>query len=425
MADFRLGRLKFNWRGNWATSTAYVIDDIVKFGANSYVCTVNHTSVSNETSFYATDLSKWSLHTEGITNRGDWQSGVYYKVNDIVKYGNTQYRVVTGFSTTGFTTTNVTEYIKAFNYEDTWNSGTEYQVGDVVAYGGYTYIATSTNTNKPPSYNLASDWDILTTGFTAVGTYSTTTAYKQGDVVQYGGYSYVAISTSTNVIPSNTASWSLVVKGINWVGTWSSTTTYRLGDAVKRLSNSYVGIATTNVNIDPATDSLGQYWNTLSEGASTNVMTTTGDTVYQSGAGAARLPIGTNGQVLTVSSGGVPNWENNNTTYPVFYVTEEGSNSNDGKSISRSFATLRYAVGIVTGPATIYVKAGVYDEQLPIIVPEEVTIVGDNLRTTKIRPAAGNADFQVLTLASVPPTVSYGSTISNGAWNQSCKNFRL
>lgn len=415
MADFRLGRLKFNWRGNWATSTAYVIDDIIKFGANTYVCTQNHTSVANETSFYATDLSKWSLHTEGVTSRGDWQSGTYYKVNDIVKYGNTQYRVLTGFSTTGFTTSNLTEYLSGFEYEDTWNSGTEYQVGDVVSYGGYTYIATSIHTNKPPSYNLTSDWDILTTGFTAVGTYSTSTAYKQGDVVQYGGYSYVAISTSTNVAPINTNSWSLVVKGISWVGTWSSTTTYRLGDAVKRLSNSYVGVATTSINVDPSTDSLGEYWNTLSEGASTNVMTTTGDTVYQSGAGAARLPIGNNGQVLSVSSGGVPNWENNNVTYPVYYVTEEGSDSNNGRNISRSFATLRHAVGIVTGPATIYVKAGVYEEQLPIIVPEEVTIVGDNLRTTKIVPAAGNSDFQVVTLASVPTSVSYGSTISNGA----------
>jgi len=31
MADFRLGRLKFKWRGSWTASTAYVIDDIVKF----------------------------------------------------------------------------------------------------------------------------------------------------------------------------------------------------------------------------------------------------------------------------------------------------------------------------------------------------------------------------------------------------------
>jgi len=49
MADFRLGRLKFNWRGDWAPSTAYVIDDIVKFGANTYVVTTNHTSTADET----------------------------------------------------------------------------------------------------------------------------------------------------------------------------------------------------------------------------------------------------------------------------------------------------------------------------------------------------------------------------------------
>ena len=50
MAEFRLGRLKFNWRGDWTTSTAYVVDDIVRFGATSYVCTVNHTSDSSSTS---------------------------------------------------------------------------------------------------------------------------------------------------------------------------------------------------------------------------------------------------------------------------------------------------------------------------------------------------------------------------------------
>ena len=65
MADFRLGRLKFNWKGNWTTSTAFVIDDIVKYGANAYVCTTNHTSAANENLFYSSDLSNWSLHTEG------------------------------------------------------------------------------------------------------------------------------------------------------------------------------------------------------------------------------------------------------------------------------------------------------------------------------------------------------------------------
>ena len=37
MADFRLGRLKFNWTGDWTVATDYVIDDIVKFGANRLI----------------------------------------------------------------------------------------------------------------------------------------------------------------------------------------------------------------------------------------------------------------------------------------------------------------------------------------------------------------------------------------------------
>ena len=42
MADFVLGRLKFKWRGDWAVSTAYLIDDIVKYGGNTYVSKTNN-----------------------------------------------------------------------------------------------------------------------------------------------------------------------------------------------------------------------------------------------------------------------------------------------------------------------------------------------------------------------------------------------
>ena len=30
MADFKLGRIKFKWRGDWAVDTAYLIDDVIK-----------------------------------------------------------------------------------------------------------------------------------------------------------------------------------------------------------------------------------------------------------------------------------------------------------------------------------------------------------------------------------------------------------
>ncbi len=392
MAEFRLGRLKFNWRSDWTISTAYVIDDIIKYGANTYVCKKNHTSAGAEESFYTTDLTlNWSLHTEGIVNKGSWAANYWYKVNDIFKYGNTQYRVTTGFTSgatfdEAATTTNVVEYLQSFNYEDTWSNSTQYQDGDVVTYGGYTYVAKSVNTNKAPSYNLTNDWDIITTGFSVVGYYSTTTDYKQGDVVQYGGYTYVAITTSTNTIPTTPANWTLVTKGVAWKGNWDSTVKYELGDAVKRLSNSYIGVATVgSLNQDPSTDGTSTYWSMLAEGAANNVMTTQGDMVYYT-TGSARLPKGSNGQVLAMSTGGVPNWESNSVTHPVFYVTEEGSDTNDGSNISRAFASVRHACGIATGPASIYIKAGTYSETLPIVVPPGVSLVGDNLRTSRVKP---------------------------------------
>ena len=393
MAEFRLGRLKFNWRSDWTASTAYVIDDIVKYGANTYVCKKNHTSTTNQNQFYASDIAtNWSLHTEGIVNTGEWQASYWYKVNDIFKYGNTQYRVTTGFTSGATfgeadTSGNVVEYLQSFNYEDTWDAATQYQDGDVVTYGGYTYVSKSVHVNKPPSYNLTNDWDIITTGFNVVGEWNSSTDYKQGDVALYGGYSYVAITTSVNTVPTTAGNWSLVTKGLAWKGNWDSSVTYQLGDAVKRLSNSYIGVATAgSLNQDPSTDNNSTYWSMLAEGAANNVMTTQGDMVYYT-TGAARLPVGSNGQTLTVSSNGIPNWENNSVTHPVYYVTEEGSDLNDGSNISRSFHSVRHACSVAEGPATIYVKAGNYAEQLPIVVPESVSIVGDNLRTSKIKPA--------------------------------------
>ena len=67
MADFKLGRLKFKWRGNWSPTTAYVVDDIVKYGANTYVAVVNHTAGNADPDFYAAlTAGHWNLHTEGL-----------------------------------------------------------------------------------------------------------------------------------------------------------------------------------------------------------------------------------------------------------------------------------------------------------------------------------------------------------------------
>ena len=44
MAEFRLSRFRYKWRGSWNSSTAYNRDDIVRFGGSSWACIRQHTS---------------------------------------------------------------------------------------------------------------------------------------------------------------------------------------------------------------------------------------------------------------------------------------------------------------------------------------------------------------------------------------------
>ncbi len=550
MADFRLGRLKFKWRGDWTASTAYVIDDIVKYGANTYVCISNHTSSSDESQFYAdTGANKWDLQGEGIVNKGDWAASTWYKINDVVKYGNIQYRTVSGHSSQAtFDTTKFVVYVEGLKFEDTWTANNPYQIGDVVTYRGYSYISKTIHTSSSSPNADTTNWDVITTGFSAQGEYDASTAYAPGDVVRYGGNTYVNKVTSTGVAPITTANWTLLNEGFNWTGAWDSATVYQLGDVVNRNSNSYVCKTsnTTGASTAPELDPGGTYWNYLAQGASAaQVLQETGDMLYQAASGVNRiampdgaatsnaaatthtatnasfspttgdltitvanhgfsvgdfvklddssitftcdldnnasnhaypratdpasgkfLPItiaSTNdftinvgvssdtsthsfvsavadgitklgniteerkasGQVLSIGGSPLlPRWEHNNVTGNVYYVAKEGSNANHGKNISRAFGSLRYAcdhIGGLTGadapsetnPITIFVKAGQYKETLPIVVPENVSIIGDNLRTSIVEPDQGDSNLQALVLASNVTHLRFGETVWN------------
>ena len=534
MADFRLGRLKFKWRGAWTASTAYVIDDIVKYGANTYVCTTNHTSSASETTFYSSDLTNWDVHTEGVRHRGNWQGGTdgqgnnintWYVINDIVKYGNTQYRATQAHtSTANFDFTKWAVYAEGLTFEDTWSSSTAYQKGDVVTYGGYAYIAGQNSTNVAPNTDTTA-WQVLSTGFLAQGDYDVTEVYEPGNVVKFGGNTYsckvttnnetfsIASSSGTGTVatalfdtaqgtapfgvgdqivisncsvaayngtvrilsvnttqftysssatgastggsalytppPTNTRFWDLIVEGFNWNGQWSSSTIYQLGDVVNRNSNSYVCITsnTTGASTAPELDASGNYWNYMSQGGNAaQVLQETGDLLYQAAGGINRiaLPAGStgtaaeqavaSGQVLTVGGSPLlPRWETNNTTAPVYYVTKEGNDANHGRSISRAFASLRHAcdyIGAKTGadapsatnPHTIYIKAGVYEETLPIQIPQFVSLIGDNLRTSIIKPKFGlDSSMQAITLGTSVTHLKFGETISNSAGTKTAK----
>ena len=86
----------------------------------------------------------------------------------------------------------------------------------------------------------------------------------------------------------------------------------------------------------------------------------------------------------------------------IFYVSTLGSNTNVGDHQHGAFRTLSHALSVVDastqGPVTIHVYPGEYEEVFPLVVPERVTISGEDIRNCIIKRTAGkntNNAFEV------------------------------
>ena len=77
----------------------------------------------------------------------------------------------------------------------------------------------------------------------------------------------------------------------------------------------------------------------------------------------------------------------------VFYVTMNGSNENDGKTIGDAFATIDHALKNIPEGSTLYVKAGQHTVDNPVKLPAFVAIVGDSLRTSFVQPKNPDKDI--------------------------------
>ena len=343
-----------DWKGAWTTSTRYKVGDLVKYGGTTYVCNLGHTSAATAASGLEADQAKWDYFNQGIDYKGAWVTATRYKVNDIVKYGAgtwicvAEHTAAAAFATDG---ANWNQIVEGFEFEGDWLAGTTYQPGDVVRYGGNSYIAKTNHTavggQIPPTETAT--WDLFAEGFRLQGDWTGGgQEYKIGEIVRHGGFTYTAILDSQNQTPPNATYWSKLNEGIDWQGDWTLATAYKLGDAVKYGPNSFIciqGHTATNGSDRPDNDGTGTYWNLLTAGNEESVLTTIGDLVYYSGAGPARLPIGDEGQVLTVSSG-LPAWEYFGRVKNVFYVGPNGTNSPApiyGMTIDQPWASVRYA----------------------------------------------------------------------------------
>ena len=376
--------------GTWVTATRYKLNDVVKYGAGLWICTTQHTAAAA----FATDAANWAQYVEGFEYENVWSSATAYQPGDVVKYGGNNYVSKTQHTNsnplTG--TSDWDLFSEGLSYQSDWANTTSYKIGEVVKLNGYNYLAVADSpsltftvtavTASNDQFTIASTTGIvagMTVRFTGapigdifVGARYYVKTVAAGNITissTLGGATYNvtandsgAMTATVSAEPPNTAYWAAVSHGIFWRGNWADDVEYNIGDAVKYGSNSYICVlghrsesddgstvrtqGGGQANSRPDVDATGTYWNLLTIGNELSALTTTGDMVYYGGAGPTRLPVGREGQVLRVSSAGIPEWVTWGEIENVYYVAPTGEDRpypDCGNTLDKPWQTIRYA----------------------------------------------------------------------------------
>ena len=345
------------WRGNWTATTRYRINDVVRYGGQIYVCATGHTAAATTALGLEANQSNWDYLHKGIEYKGNWATTTRYKINDLVKYGGdiwicTTYHTST--TTLAADESNWAIFVPGLEFEDSWQNNVNYQPGDVVTYGGYSYVSKTNNYGATP-FNNTSNWDLFTTGFSLKGDYDNATNYKVGDVVRVGGWTYLAIADGVGNRPPDNTKWDKLNQGFYWKNTWTNGAYYDKGDTVRGINNinSYVCVLEhtadqVTAQNRPDQDTSGTNWNLLSGGVESGNLTTRGDLVYYGGAGPTRLAIGSPGQVLKVNDAGTdPEWGYFGQIEAVYYVAPTGVDEEVpayGVTLDKPFKTVQFGL---------------------------------------------------------------------------------
>jgi|13_taG_2_1085334.scaffolds.fasta_scaffold00635_3 hypothetical protein len=270
MAEFKLGRIRFVWKGDWTASNVYYQDDVVAFGGKTYICVTGHTS---DTDFF-TDLdivpSKWNLVSDGQTWKGEWTVDTAYVYNDIVSYGARLYIANTNH-TSAATVADATDgleidiakwdaYAEGLDWKGDWSVSTRYRINDFVKYGGSTYVCNTLHVSTATAADGLefdiSNWDTFNQGLEFKGEWTSSTRYKYNDLVRYGAGVWICTTahTSTTDLGTDGANWSQFVEGFQYENDWSPFRGYQPGDVVRYGGNQYIA-KTNHTEITPGPQS--------------------------------------------------------------------------------------------------------------------------------------------------------------------------
>ena len=191
----------FDYKATWSNaSVRYKKNDVVKYGGGLWIAVLPHTSDAGTTFEADEDSGYWAQFVEGLEFEDSWSNSTVYQPGDVVAYGGNQYVATVNHSNSVPTAlTNWDLFSTGFKFIGDYVDATAYKIGDIVRLNGYSYLATGDHTsaagNKPPS---ATFWQRLNYGYKWQGTWADATVYELGDTARHGDNTYVCVLTHTS-----------------------------------------------------------------------------------------------------------------------------------------------------------------------------------------------------------------------------------
>jgi hypothetical protein len=98
----------------------------------------------------------------------------------------------------------------------------------------------------------------------------------------------------------------------------------------------------------------------------------------------------------------------------ILYVTQDGNDTNTGRKLGDAKRTIGAALTSSTTGSVIKVSAGSYLENNPLIIPEQVSIVGDSLRDVSVSPQNADQDLFYVSNGDYVAEMSFTGTLNSG-----------
>ncbi len=98
----------------------------------------------------------------------------------------------------------------------------------------------------------------------------------------------------------------------------------------------------------------------------------------------------------------------------ILYVTQDGNDTNTGKKLGDAKRTIGAALTEAATGTIIKVSAGSYVENNPLIIPTQVSIVGESLREVSVSPQNANQDLFYVSNGNYVAEMSYTGTLNSG-----------